>query len=545
MSGPSGTDFAVFSAETSGETMKRATKRWRVLIAAFVLMSVSAAAQQPGASNAATGAAPQEQKNGTGVVPPGVKLVPAMPGAGAPKAFHFPQAATKTLPNGLRVFVVTDHEQPSISARMVILTAGSIKDPAAMPGVAAMTADMLTQGTEKRSARDIAEAIDFIGGVLEASSGKDSSAIKLNVVKKDLSTGLDLMSDIVLHPAFRGDELDRRRQQLLSNLTVQYSDPEYLASVVFGRVVYGDSPYGWPQEGTPGIIGNLTREDLVKFHGNNYAPNQALLAFAGDITPEDAFAAAEKHFGSWQAQPNAGVAAAPPQPAAPSGQHIWLIDKPDAVQTQIRVGTLGIRRNDPDYFPVRVMNQIFGGGYNSRLNTEVRVKSGLTYGAYSRFSPYRYSGSFGVGTFTRTAATVQATKLVVDLLTKMSTGEVSPAELDMSRDYLAGVYPIQTETAEQVADHVLSVAEFNLPADYNSTYPDKIRGVTPAEVHQAAQRYLETKDLDIVLAGNVSAFRDALKKEFPQAQFTEIPFDQVDVLAPDLLKPKSAAATGN
>jgi len=525
--------------------MKRATKRWRFLIAAFALMSVSAAAQQPGASNSATEAAPQEQKNGTGVVPPGVKLVPSMPGAGAPKAFHFPQAATKTLPNGLRVFVVTDHEQPSIAARMVILTAGSIKDPAAMPGVAAMTANMLTQGTEKRSARDIAEAIDFIGGVLEASSGKDSSVIKLNVVKKDLSTGLDLMSDIVLHPSFRGDELDRRRQQLLSNLTVQYSDPEYLASVVFGRVVYGGSPYGWPQEGTPGIIGNLTREDLVKFHGNNYAPNQALLAFAGDITPEEAFAAAGKYFGSWQGQPNADVAAAPPQPAAPSGQHIWLIDKPDAVQTQIRVGTLGIRRNDPNYFPVRVMNQIFGGGYNSRLNTEVRVKNGLTYGAYSRFSPYRYSGSFGVGTFTRTAATVQATKLVVDLLTKMSTGEVSPAELDMSRDYLAGVYPIQTETAEQVADHVLSVAEFNLPADYNSTYPDKIRGVTPAEVHQAAERYLETKDLDIVLAGNVSAFRDALKKEFPQAQFTEIPFDQVDVLAPDLLKPKSAAATGN
>ena len=149
-----------------------------------------------------------------------------------------------------------------------------------------------------------------------------------------------------------------------------------------------------------------------------------------------------------------------------------------------------------------------------------------------------------MGTFTRTAATVQATKLVVDLLTKMANGDVSPAELDMSRDYLAGVYPIQAETAEQVADRVLSVAEFNLPADYNSTYPDKIRGVTPAEVQQAAQRYLETKDLDIVLAGNVSAFRDALKKEFPNAQFTEIPFDQVDVLAPDLMKPKERTGDG-
>jgi zinc protease len=382
--------------------------------------------------------------------------------------------------------------------------------------------------------------------VLEASSGKDSSAIKLNVVKKDLSTGLDLMSDVVLHPAFQGDELDRQRQQLLSNLTVQYSDPEYLASVVFGRVLYGSSPYGWPQEGTPGTTKKLTREDLVRFHDANYAPNQALLAFAGDITPDQAFAAAEKYFGSWRAQPSLDIAAAAPSPpVAPSGQHIWLIDKPDAVQTQIRVGTLGIRRNDPDYFPVRVMNQIFGGGYNSRLNTEVRVKSGLTYGAYSRFSPYRYAGSFGVGTFTRTAATVQATKLVVDLLTKMSNGEVTPAELDMSRDYLAGVYPIQTETAEQVADHVLSVAEFNLPADYNSTYPDEIRGVTPAAVQRVAQRYLETKDLDMVLAGNVRAFRDALKKEFPNAQFTEIPFDQVDVLASDLVKSTDPAAGGN
>jgi predicted Zn-dependent peptidase len=140
---------------------------------------------------------------------------------------------------------------------------------------------------------------------------------------------------------------------------------------------------------------------------------------------------------------------------------------------------------------------------------------------------------------------VQATKLVVDLLTRMSTGDVTPAEMDMARDYLAGVYPIQAETAEQVADHVLSVAEFHLPADYNSTYPDKIRTVSSAEVQKAAQRYLETKDIDIVLAGNVSAFRDGLKKEFPDAQFTEIPFDRVDVLAPDLVKPKQAAAAGN
>ena len=263
-----------------------------------------------------------------------------------------------------------------------------------------MTANLLTQGTGKRSAKDIAEAIDFVGGSLNAASGKDATTVTLDVVKKDLNLGLDLMSDVVLHPAFSADELERQRQQLLSSLTVQYSDPEYLASVVFSRVVYGGSPYGLPGEGTPETVKKLNRDDLAKFHDANYAPNQSLLAFAGDVTPEEAFGAAEKYFGGWQKQDIA--AAVPASPSTLSGQHIWLIDKPDAVQTQIRVGKLGIRRNDPDYIPVEVTNRIFGGGYNSLLNTEVRVKKGLTYGAYSQFSPQRYSGAFLVGTFTRT-----------------------------------------------------------------------------------------------------------------------------------------------
>ncbi|MGH9692375.1 MAG: M16 family metallopeptidase [Candidatus Acidiferrales bacterium] len=520
-----------------GAMMKQACKRWILLIAAFALAGAAAIAQQPAASTSpAAGPAKetqQEQEKGTGIVPTGVKLQSEMPAAGAQRPFHFPQAATKTLANGLRVFVVTDHAQPAIAARLVILTAGSIQDPAGMPGVAQMTAEMLTQGTAKRSAREIAETIDFIGGSLEASAEKDATTVALDIVKKDLDTGLDLMADTVLHPAFRDDELNRQRQQLLSNLTVQYSDPEYLASVAFNRIVFGSSPYGWPQEGTPETVQKLSRDELAKFHDATYAPNQSLLAFAGDITPEEAFAAAEKYFGAW---PKLDAAPASPSaaPAAPSGQHIWLIDKPDAVQTQIRAGTLGIRRGDPNYIPVAVMNRIFGGGYNSRLNTEVRVKKGLTYGAYSSFNPHRYAGSFVVGTFTKTASTVEATKLIVDLLGKMSSGDVAPAEMDFARDYLAGVYPIQSETAERVAGRVLAVAEFDLPADYNSTYPNRIRSVTPGQVQEMAKRYLETKNLDIVLAGNVGAFRDALKKEFPTAQYTEIPFDQINVLAPDL-----------
>jgi zinc protease len=483
---------------------------------------------------------PQAQKKGTGIVPPGVKLVPDMPGPGAPQRFEFPWAATKTLPNGLRVFVVSDHREPAIAAHLLILSAGSIKDPAGMPGVAQMTARLLTEGTEKRSAKEIADAIDFVGGTLQASAGDDATTITLSVVKKDLGTGLDLLSDVVLHPAFRPEELDRQRQQLLSNLTVQYSDPAYLASLVFDRVVYGSSPYGWPGEGTPETVKKLSRDALTRFHGANYAPNQSLLAFAGDITAEEAFAIAEKYFGSWPKQDTGS--SSPAAPAAPAGHHIWLIDKPDAVQTQIRVGRLGIRRADPDYIPVVVTNRIFGGGFNSRLNTEVRVKKGLTYGASSSFSSHRFAGAFEVSTFTRTEATVEASRLVVDLISKMSTGEVTPAELDFARDYLSGVYPIQSETAEQVADRVLTVAAFDLPEDYNSTYPSKVRRVTSAEVRAMAEKYLGAEDLDIVLVGNVAAFRAALKKDFPNAQYEEIPFDQVNILAGDLQKPKGTAA---
>ena len=520
--------------------MKRATTRTIFCATAWMVCSVAVLAQEPPSDHSASSGSSTEQKKGTGVVPPGVKLISQMPAAAnSSKPFNFPVAATKTLSNGLRVFVVTDHSQPAVAARLVIMSAGTIKDPAAMPGVARMTANMLTQGTEKRSARDIAEAIDFVGGSLEASASSDATDVSLDVVRKDLATGLDLMSDVVLHPAFRAEELERQRQQLLSSLTVEYSDPDFLASTAFSRVVYGASPYGWPSEGTPDTIKKLDPQLLAKFHGANYAPSQSLLAFAGDITPEEAFAMAEKYFGAWPA-----VKVVMSQPAAPPalhGQHIWLIDKPDAVQTQIRVGNLGIQRSDPNFIPVVVMNRIFGGGYNSRLNTEVRVKQGLTYDATSYFSPHRHAGSFSVATFTRTSATVDALKLVIDLIAKMSAGDVTQEELDFARDYLAGTYPIQSETAEQVAGRVLTVVAYDLPRDYNYTYTERISAVTSAQVREMARKYLSAADLDIVLAGNVGAFREALKKALPGAKYDEIPFDKIDILAPDLRASASAA----
>ncbi len=467
-----------------------------------------------------------------------------MPGPAAAKPFTFPQAATRTLANGLRVFVVSNSEQPAVTARLVLTGAGSVNDPAGKPGVAAMTADMLTQGTRTRSAQQIAEAIDFVGGTLSAGAGNDSTSVTVTVVKKDLATGLDLLADVVLRPAFAAEELDRRRQQLLSSLQVQYADADYLATAVFDRVVFRGHPYGLPGTGTPDSVRSLTSADLAAFREARYLPGEALLAFAGDIAPEAAFGAAEKYFGDWR---SAGRASGtfPPSPGATPGQRIFLIDKPDAVQTQIRVGRPGITRNHPDYIALLVANRVFGGGFNSRLSTEVRQKKGLTYGAYSGFESNKLGGSFSASTFTRTEATVEATRLVVNLIQQMSTGAVTPEELDFARDYLAGVFPIQSETPGQVAGRVLTVAEFNLPADYNDTYTQKIRAVGPAEVRAMGKYFATRETLDIVVAGNVAAFREALKKEFPDAAWEEISFDQVDLLSPDLRKKKAAAAAAS
>ncbi|MBZ5555545.1 MAG: insulinase family protein [Acidobacteriia bacterium] len=508
------------------------------IILCGVLLSAPAAWSQSTDKPPAAPSKSTEQKKTGEAVPSGVKLVTQMPAPAAATPYRFPKAVTRTLSNGVRVFVISDSRQPLVAVRLVLMSAGSRNDPAGKPGIANLAADLLTQGTATRSAEQIAEAIDFVGGSLNAGAGKDDTRLTVRVVKKDFALGMDLLSDILLHPAFKKEEVDRRRQQALSGLQVQYSDPGYIAGAMLSRLLYGQNPYGLPGNGTPDSLRAIERDDLIHFRDDHYTPDQALLAFAGDIAPDAAFAAAEKYLGAavW---PKRDVAAqTSPAPAPVQGLRVFLVDKPDANQTQIRVGRLGIPRNNPDYIPLLVTNRIFGGGFNSRLSTEVRQKKGLTYGAYSSFNSYQQAGDFSASTFTRTEATVEATKLVVDLIGKMSTGGLDPKELDFARDYLAGVFPIQSETAENVASSTLTVVQFNLPADYNDVYQQKIMVVDPAKVKEIAGRYFDSNNLVLVLVGNVKAFGEALHKDFPQAKFEELPFDQVDLLTPDLRKPK-------
>ena len=476
---------------------------------------------------------------------PGVKLVEEMPPPAPPRPFPFPASVTRTLPNGLRVFVVSARDRgadspvdPAVSVELQIRNAGAARDPQGKPGLATFTGDLLRQGTEKRTAQEIAAAIDFVGGSLTANAGRDSTTLRVSVVKKDFELAMDLLSDVALHAKFAPEEIARRKQRMVSNFRVDYADADYLASAVFRRMVFGLSPYGMPADGTPASVRAFTREELIAFRDQFYAPNESIMAFAGDITADQAYAAAEKYFGGW-----AKKAATPPVIAVPpraSGLRILVVDKPDAVQTQIRVGRLGIPRNHPDYLSLTITNQIFGGGFNSRLNTAIRINRGLSYGANAGFATGLYAGSFVADTFTRTETTVEATKLVLDEIGRMAGGEVTAEELNVARDYLAGVFVIGSETPDQIAGRVTNAAFYGLPDDYNQTYPAKVRAVTAEQVRQMAARYFNAGDQDLVLAGNAAAFREALRAAFPAAKYEEIAADQLDLLAPDLRRAEQA-----
>lgn len=511
-----------------------------IIMAAGITLESARAQTQPGQTAKPLAQTPPPQA-APAAVPNGVQLVAQMPGPEPSKPYHFPPVATRTLANGLRVFVVTSSSEPEIGVQLLMTSAGSVNDPQGKPGVASMAASLLTQGAGKRTAQQIAESIDFVGGSLNATAADDDTIVGVSVVKKDFGLAMDLLSDVVLRASFQDDEIARQKQQLLSNLRLSYDDADYLASAVFERAVYGQHPYGLPTEGTPISIQAITRDDIVQFRDSYYTPGTAFIAFSGDISPEAAFAAAEKYFGAWstkQTPPPAHAAAA----VAP-GMHIVVVNKSDTVQTQIRIGKPGVRRNDPEYIPLYVTDRIFGGSFNSRLNTEVRVKKGLTYGANSVFDTRMEAGDFLASTYTRTETTVAAVQLVVDQIKGMASGNLKPEELTFARDYLVGVYPIQTETPDEVASRVLTAAQYGLPANYNETYQNRVSGVTLQQANTEAAKYFQPATLEIVLAGNAAQFRDNLKREFPDATYEEFTPAEMDLLLPSMHRmPESVPA---
>jgi zinc protease len=435
----------------------------------------------------------------------------------AAREVNFPPYEVRTLENGLRVVAVAHHEQPVISLRLLV-GAGSVKESAARAGIADMAAQLLTRGTANRTANEIADQIDSIGGALSAGSGPDLTFISGLVMVDSFDFGLELVSDVARNPAFTPDEIVRQKEQALSALQVNANDPDYLASIVWDRLVYGFHPYGLPNSGTEETLLAITPGDLRAYHDTYFVPNNAILAVVGDVTSDDAFAAVERVFGDWAPAPLPLASVTPPPPAA---ARVVVVDMPGAVQTEVRVGHLGIPRNHEDFTAFDLAAKILGGEGGNRLHRVLRTQRGLTYGASADAEAQKDAGDLLAETDTRTETTGEVLRLMVEEIVRLRNTPVGSRELADAQAYLAGNFPLTVETPNQIATQVLANVFYELPIAEIETFRERVQAVTPDDIARVARAYLQPERLSIVLVGDASGF---------VGQLAGVGFDDVEVI---------------
>ncbi len=445
------------------------------------------------------------------------------------RAASFPPYQIRTLPNGLQVVAVSHHEQPAVSLRLLV-RAGGAQDPPNKPGVAYLAASLLDQGTAGKNAEQIASTIDSIGGAIGAGAGSDITFINAAVMKDSFGLALDLVSDLVRHPAFTTEEIERQRQQILSGLKVSYDDPDYLAGVVFDRLVYGFHPYGKPDSGTPESIGAVTRDDLLAFHKRWFGANNAILAVVGDVSPDEAFEGAERAFGAWERVDLPAIKAEEPPPPT---RRVVIIDRPAAAQTEIRVGNVSLPRRHRDYLALDIATKILGGEGGNRLHRVLRSERGLTYGASADLNARKDTGDIVAETDTRSEKTAEALRLIVEEIVRLQRQRVQQRELSDAQEYLTGSFPLTVETPSAIALQVLNAVFYGLDLNELQTYRERVNAISVEDIQRVAQQYLHPDKLSIVLVGDASIFaKDLAGVGFDQVE--RIPISELDLASADL-----------
>ena len=452
------------------------------------------------------------------------------------REIKFPPYEIQTLPNGLQVVAVLHHEQPAVTMRLLVRS-GTSSDPKDKLGLAHLAASLLDQGTTTKSAEEMNDAVDYIGGAMGAGAGTDLTFVNMVVMKDSFDAGMRMLSEMTRQPGFAPAEIERQRQQMLSGQQVSREDPEYIANSVFDRLVYGFHPYGMPANGTPQTIAGLTREDLVAFHSRYFVPNNTILAIVGDLTAEEAFASAKKVFGDWAKKDlPAQTFIDPPDPT----RRVIVVNKPDSVQTEIRVGHLGIPRSHPDYMAVNLAIRILGGEGSNRLHQVLRTERALTYGAQANMDTLKQTGDFEAETNTRTDATGEVLRLIVDEFWRLQRERVGERELDGAKAYLTGSFPLTIETPESIAMQVVNALFYGLPLEQLQTFRERVNAVTVDDIQRVARDLLRPDRLSVVLVGNAAAFAAQLRTvgfgtfetiELPELDLTSATFKKGQVRA--------------
>lgn len=421
-----------------------------------------------------------------------------------------PRAEEVTLANGLTVMVLRHTKLPQVSYSLWIKS-GALSDPKDAPGLASFTADMLREGTTKRKSTEIASELEELGASLNANAefGRDVTTISASSLTDAADKTMELMADVVLNPTFPADELNRYRTRQLVALQQQRANPGYLARERFAKAIYGDSPMA-VQSPTPESLRAATPESMKAFHAKYYAPNNAILGVAGDITLAQAKALAEKHFGGWKK-------ADLPKPMTydvkgGSAAKVYMVDRPGSVQSNILAGTLAIKRTDPDFIPLTVANRILGGGSSARLFQNLREDKGYTYGAYSQFNSDIYPGFLVANTEVRNAVTDGSLKELMFEMKRIREEPVEAKELDDAKRALVASFALSLENPGNLLGRSMTVKYYGLPVDYWDRYAAEVAKVDAAKVQQIAQKYIDLPHLQIVVVGDAKQVGEAVAK---------------------------------
>jgi zinc protease len=425
---------------------------------------------------------------------------------------EIPHHKKEVLDNGLTVLLMEYHKLPLIELRMTT-KGGTSYDPTGYDGLASLTAGLLRKGTTTRTATQISEEIDFIGGTLSASTGSDYFVVTSEVLKKDFDKGFSVFSDILLHPAFAQEEIERERSQRLATIEQYKENPGTVASIYFNKVVYGSHPYGRQSIGTVASLKKITGDDIEKFYKEVFLPNTSILTVVGDFDTKEMLAKVKSMFNSWVKETPKSVKIE--KPVVFKGRKVFILNKSDATQTQVRIGNIGVERKNPDYFAITAANTILGGGFTSRLTEEIRVRRSLTYGVSSSFPSNLEGGTYLISTFTKNQTAREIIDVALNEVKKFRESGATQQELLKAQNYIAGGFSRGLQAPEALAAQISDVEFYQFPGDYLQTYIQKLKAVTSDDVKRIANKYLPYDDIIVVVltpAKETRASLDSLGK---------------------------------
>lgn len=430
------------------------------------------------------------------------------PQLGTPPSLTLPQMQKATLSNGIRVVVMEKHGVPVVQLNLM-LRAGAALEPQDKIGLASLTAAMLKEGAGDKSSLELADAIDYLGATIGTSADNQSLWAFLHTPLSKFDEAFSLFADIVLKPTFPANELERLRKERLTSLVQMYDQPTMVAAVASSKFVFGEKhPYGRGTTGSEKTIKGLTIEDVKGFYNQYYHAGNAVFVVVGDVKMADVVAKLEKAFGAWRK----GEPSTLKIPVADQvkGRTVYLIDKPNAPQSVIRISRVGVDRLTKDYFPIAVMNTILGGSFSSRLNNNLREVHGYTYGASSYFDMRLAPGSFTASSSVQTAVTDKAMTEFFNELNRISE-KVSDQELNKAKNYLALGYPGDFETASQVAGQLGEMLYYGLPEEYFNSYIKNVLAVTKEDIQRVAKKYIDPENIAVVVVGDQKTVQKGLE----------------------------------